>query len=374
MTCKNKKCDAIIIENALYCHLCGRKQTASERTLKSKGNGQGTVFKRGKTWMAMVTKGYRLGKDGKYRPYRPTKGGFATKKEALEYLPILKGNKEKKKPTLYDYWETYENSKLPKLSKTRRDSYIIAKKKLDDIFHIPVDELTIKDLQDIVNKKSISYDTAKDMKTVLSHCYDYAVAQEDVKTNLSLYIELPETAESESRAFSKDEQNVLWKLYANNDPFVPYILLMIYTGMMPGELMIAEKSMVNIETQQIIGCGKKTKKRKETPIIIPDIAIPIINKIFEISKGNKLIHINKDNFYKEYYACLDRAKCDKIPPYSCRHTTGTALGTSDIPIVFTKELMRHSKLSSTEKYVHVDTSSMLEAANKARAKKEDKKI
>jgi len=118
--------------------------------------------------------------------------------------------------------------------------------------------------------------------------------------------------------------------------------------------------------KNIVGEGIKTKKRKATPIVIPDIALPVISKIFELSKGDKLIHINKDKFYKEYYSCLERANAEKKPPYSCRHTTGTALGTSDIPIAITKELMRHAKLSSTQRYIHVDVDTMLEAANKAR--------
>ena len=87
-------------------------------------------------------------------------------------------------------------------------------------------------------------------------------------------------------------------------------------------------------------------------------------------KRSKLIHLSKTKFYKKYYECLKKAGLDneelKYPPYSCRHTTGTELGVSDIPIAVTKELMRHTKISSTEKYIHVDTALMLDAANEAR--------
>lgn len=51
---------------------------------------------------------------------------------------------------------------------------------------------------------------------------------------------------------------------------------MIYSGMMPGELMQAEKKMTHWDTQEIIGCGLKTKKRKETPIVIADIVVPVL--------------------------------------------------------------------------------------------------
>ena len=101
-------------------------------------------------------------------------------------------------------------------------------------------------------------------------------------------------------------------------------------------------------------------------MILPDEVMPVITDILN-DDGHKLIHINKDNFYGQYYACLERAGCDTIPPYSCRHTTGTALGKSDIPIAIIKELMRHTKISSTEKYIHIDTSDMLDAVNEARS-------
>ena len=66
------------------------------------------------------------------------------------------------------------------------------------------------------------------------------------------------------------------------------------------------------------------------------------------------------------YACLERVGCDTIPPYSCRHTTGSALGVSDIPAAIFKELMHHEKFASTERYIHIDTGDMLDAVNKAR--------
>jgi len=128
--------------------------------------------------------------------------------------------------------------------------------------------------------------------------------------------------------------------------------------------------MEDWDKQQIIGFSKKTKKRKETPIVLPDTILPVIKFICENGNGDKFIHINKDNFYKRYYACLERAECRKLAPYSCRHTTGTALDTAEIPIAIVKEIMRHTKITSTAKYIHPDSSNMLTAANKARPAKE----
>lgn len=363
MQCANKKCGAELVENAVFCHICGKKQTVTEKSTKKRGNGQGYVYKRGNTWSAQVTKYYITADDGRRKRKTITKAGFATKKDAIAHLPAMTKD-EVKLPTLDDLWHVWESASLPKLSKDKQIAYKAAKRKMEDIFHTPVDILTIEDLQRIVDAKSTSYYTARDMKTVLSHLYKRAVAQRNVTVNLAQFVELPVLVEAEQTPFNKDEQNAFWKLFADGDEFVPYILLMIYTGMMPGELLNARKDMIDWDGRKIVGGGLKTKKRKQTPIVLPDIILPALEKICE-NKGEKLIHTSEDSFYKRYYACLERAGARSLKPYSCRHTTGTALGTADIPIAVVKEIMRHSKITTTQKYIHVDVDTMLEATNKA---------
>ena len=368
MTCK--KCKTEMLETP-YCPMCGAKQISEpkKQNVKSRGNGTGSAYKGENGWVAEVVKYYYTDDDGVRKRKIARKKGFRTKKEALEFIPILSNKKTGKVSTLEDHWRVWENADLPKLSADKQTAYKKARKRLEDVFHTPIDQITIEDLQNIVNREVDTFYPAKDMKTLLSHLYKRAMAQREIDVNLSSFIVLPELIEEEPQPFTKDEQNAFWKLYAENDPFVPYILLMIYTGIMPGELREVEKSMIKWDAQKIVGGGKKTKKRKKTPIVLPDIIIPVLERICEISQGDKLIHINKDNFYKKYYACLERANARQLPPYSCRHTTGTALGTSDIPLAIMKEIMRHSRISTTERYIHIDTSTMLEAANRVSSEK-----
>ena len=328
---------------------------------KNRGNGTGSVYKNKHGWVARIVRYYYIDENGKRKPKCSYKTGLRTKTEANLYLDTLRNKKPVKVKTFNDYWNTYEKTdKFLKLSGNRQTAYKKAKKRLQDVMYIPITEIDIESLQKCVNNRATTHYTAKDMKTVLSHLYDLACAEQAVQANLSPYIALPELNEAEGIPFTKDEQKRLWGLYEHDD-FVPYILLMIYTGMMPGELLLAKKENVDFDKQTITGIGIKTNKRKETPIIIPNVAIPILKKIFEMSRGDKLIHINKDTFYDEYYACLERAKCDRKPPYSCRHTKGTSL--AEVPIAIAKELMRHTKITTTQRYIHVDTQTMLDTAN-----------
>lgn len=59
------------------------------RSRRKRGNGQGTVIKRGKIFAAIVTTGRYTTPDGKSHPIRVSQGGFRTKSEAAEYLTVL---------------------------------------------------------------------------------------------------------------------------------------------------------------------------------------------------------------------------------------------------------------------------------------------
>ena len=84
-----KKCQKEIPEESKFCNHCGAKQIR-ERSLKKRGNSQGTVYKdKNGTWIADYTVGWDE-VDGVLKRRRRKKRGFATKNEALAYLPNLK--------------------------------------------------------------------------------------------------------------------------------------------------------------------------------------------------------------------------------------------------------------------------------------------
>ncbi len=364
------KCGADLPQGALYCPMCGKKQTAQtnpekKRTGRSRPNGTGSVYRRGKTWECAIVLGYVIQPDGKRKAIRPTKGGFKTKKEAMEYLPKLKEDRPRLTPTLYDLWERYQDSKkYTQLSASRKEKYAIAWRKLERLWFTKIDLLTTFDLQDTVNDQASTFYTARDLKDLLSKLYQMALPDQYVKSNLAEYIELPELNAKKQEAFTAEEIAKLWTDYADGNWWTGYILLMIYTGMMPGELLGCQKEFIDWQGKQIRGAGKKTKERKETPIVLADVILPVLSDLCDHTAGEKLIKINKDNFYQAYYETLQRAGCRRLTPYSCRHTAATSLAMENIPPSVIQKVMRHAKFSTTEKYIHISIDPMLEAVNK----------
>ena len=97
---KCRKCRGEIPDGSRFCMLCGVAQNIRQNP-KGRGNGQGSVYQLpNKKWIAVRTIGYEPAADGTMRRITRSKSGFRTKKEAVEYLPLV-GREDKTRPTTF---------------------------------------------------------------------------------------------------------------------------------------------------------------------------------------------------------------------------------------------------------------------------------
>lgn len=337
---------------------------------KSRGNGQGCAYKRGPSWTASVVIGYRLPtKDGGQPiPIKRTKSGFKTKKDALAFCPVLlAGGIEKKvvAPRLSEYWETYQNGEFAALSASKQTAYRIAWKKLKPIHDVRVDCITVELLRKTVSDACPTFDPAKDCKSVLSNLFSLAAADRFADKDLPSFIVLPKHEEKERLPFTDVEQAALWKLYESGDRRAAIPLLMIYTGMMPGEAQRLRVDHISLGERTITHAGLKTKVRKATPIVIANAILPLVEDLIANAQPSGYIwKRNEDEWYASYYAALESAGCRRLTPYSCRHTTATALAiTEGIAPQTIKRVMRWSTTKMLDRYAHPEMSDALTAVD-----------
>lgn len=366
------KCGAELPEEAIFCHICGKKQVQEKRRGRMRQNGQGNAYRRGSTWTGRAA-GYSYtvtdeNGDAKMIRKRPTKGGFKTKTAALEWAAAQDAEQKRKEPpTLLELWQGWSENDLLTRSKDKQLAYKKARERIEPIIARKISDLTIDDLQSTVNAGAKSYYTARDMKSLLSHLYQRAMASGGssgwVTVNLSRFIVLPELEEKVPEPFTEDEVSAMWKAWDKGNVFVGYMLLMIYTSMMPGELLSCKTDMIDYDRHEIYGCGKKTKKRKDTPIVFPEFIEPVLKELSEksTSKTGKIFGGDEGTFYSAYHSATKAIGVRDLNPYSCRHTTATEAVKKGVELPVVQQIMRHSKLASTQRYIHVST----EAAHKA---------
>lgn len=337
---------------------------------KARGNGQGTAFKRGQTWTACVTIGWILPDDPSKpkKPIRRTKGGFQTKKDAIAYCPtLLAGGVEKpsEAPRLSSYWKQYSEGDMLKISKGKQSAYRTAWGKLKQIHDVRVDAITVELLRKVVSESCKTFDPAKDCKSLLSNLFELAAADRFAVRELPSYIILPEHEESEPVPFSKEEQKKIWKAYDDGDRRAAVHLLMIYTGMMPGELQLLKVEHIDLANRTITRAGLKTKVRKRTPVVLADCILPIVEDLIEHAMPSGYIwKRNEKAWYESYYAVLEKAGCRKLPPYSCRHTTATALAVDkNVAPQTIRKIMRWSTVRMLDKYAHPQTADAIDGVN-----------
>lgn len=357
-----RRCKKKLPDGSAFCCFCGTNQAPVSRAGR-RGNGQGYAYKRGSTWTARWTVGYVSDNSHVIQKYR-TKGGFKTKRDALAYAAAPPENVERI-PTLSEYWEVYSNGAMQDIGVSKQEAYAIAWRKWAPLAHKPIGPITITELQETLDKAAPTHYPAKDMKTVAKHLYKLAHADGAVRTNLADHLHIPPAEEEEPVPFSEIEVRKFWNAYANGDTFVGFILLLIYTGMMPGELLALKIDNIDFDSQEIGGIGLKTKVRRKNDIVFPNQIVPVLQDLVRRSESRKgyLVGMNKDRFYKEYYAALERAGTRRLKPYSCRHTTATALALIKTAPTLIQNVMRHAKFSSTERYIHLDRSDALAAVN-----------
>lgn len=376
---KCSSCGRAIPNGSFYCNRCGAAQgegtaipsPAVQPKRSRRANGEGTVYKRGGKWYAKVRTAYVDGNQTKY--LSKVKGGFQTKSEARDALPALREAllqsagavpKDKRHLTVSHYWASYESNSFPKLSRTKQANYRTAYNRLKPIWNWNVADLTVDDLRNLVSSSCQTFYPAHDMKIVLQRIFDLAAADGIANRSLPSFIILPDKNEKERQPFTPEEAAAIFAQWQQGNLFAGYIILMMSTGMMPGELAICKKSMIDLDKQVIVGSGLKTKQRKEQSIVLPPFVIPVLKRLLaEIPGPSLLPRMSYYTFREKYYAVLKAAGCRMLPPYSCRHTTATILALDPtVSLATVSRVMRHSQ-RMTERYTHASDEDALQTVS-----------
>ena len=373
---KCRKCRAEIPEGSKFCMMCGVPQEVSHNT-KQRGNGTGTVYKRGKTWTAFRVIGYTTTEDGKLHKTTRSKGGFRTKKEALEYLPKLTEAAGKKVPTwaqLYEAWKPTHRA-----GKSTMDCYAAAEKHFKAVWHLPFDRIDIDDLQDCVDDCPKGKRTRENMKALAGLLYKYAIPRHIASLNIAQYLTVGAGEAGERSALPGEALEALTRA-AGAVQGADYILAQCYLGFRPSELLALDVRDYDRKERAFTGGAKTDAGRDRVVTVSPKIQ-PIIDRLTRDKISGPVFcapdggAMTADQYRALFYRVLEEcgienpvegpegAKRHRYTPHSCRHTFATLMKRVDGADKDKLELIGHTSNEMLRHYQDVSYEDLRKITN-----------
>lgn len=344
MICRKCKSD---VPDGPYCSQCGAKQAQAARNPKSRGNGQGSVYRlpNGK-YKALRVQMY-LDEEGKVKRHTVSRT-FARKKDAVEALPLLDPSRraavreDKKRRTtwkqLYDLW-------LP-THRAGRDTignYKAAIKYFAPLYHERCADIDVDDLQDCIDDCPRGKSTRRNMRTTAGLIYKYGIPRGyfPAKLNLAEYLTVTGEEGAGGVGLPPEYMAKLWDS-SGKVPGVDYVLAQCYLGFRPSEFLALDVSDYDRARRCFVG-GAKTSAGKDRTVTISPKIQPIIDRqigertsgqVFRSADGSEL---NLKAYRQLFYGVLDALglanptfdvngqRKHTYTPHSCRHTFATLL-------------------------------------------------
>ena len=329
-----------------FCCQCGARQDIPRQNSKSRGNGQGTVYKRGKAYVAVKTMGYYLGEDGK-RHRKTVSKSFTRRRDAVNALPAIGISKvsaksEKKAKTtfkeVYDAW-------LPTHTATHdtMNCYKAAIKYFEPIWTDLAADIDIDDLQECIDECPKGKSTKRNMRTVCGLIYKYGIPRGYFPEKLNLADYLKVSGESGAGGTSlPDEYLEKIKNAVGKIDGADYVYCQCYLGFRPTELLTLDAKNYDRVEKAFVG-GAKTEAGKDRTVTISPKIQPIIDRlvkdklsgpVFCTVDGTKMpLKSYRDVFYSVLDAQgldnptyeVDGKQRHTYTPHSCRHTFATLM-------------------------------------------------
>lgn len=348
------------------CPFCGNavKTTKQRGNASRRGNGQGSAYKRGKTWTAKVVVGWLLADDGAPHPVTRTKGGFRTKAEALDYCASLRTEErsDMTNDTLQQFYARWEEHYTGRIKPHSMDSYRSAIKHFAPLFHLPFASLRTSDLQACIDNNANGKRTKENMKTIMRLLYNYAMDNDIVDRNRAKNLYTGDQPKTTRPPITLPE---LARICRCDDPYAEYVVCMCYLGYRPNEMLSLTKFSYDPINKCLIG-GSKTKAGIDRIVTIPPHIQPIIDRRYasnsseylfpDIKTGKKL---SVRAFREQAFAPLmDKLGIKDRVPYSCRHTYANLLKNVDGSDTDKAALIGHADASMTKYYQAADYDSL----------------
>lgn len=341
---------------------------------RAKGEGSITEYRKGH-FRAFLD----LGKDpATGKRIRKTFTG-SSKAEVIAKLNKAKYEKQEgiltitKKTPLALYCKHWLSVKKPNV---RGGTYAIYKRIVEEhirpqLGHLPIDEVTIIDLNSFFSKLKIAQSSKVRLKSVLYNIFKLAVKEQLLASNVIELLDPIKNPMKEIKAISVEELQKLLAIAKTYNPLYYIIKLTVETGMRRGEVLALhwsdidfdkktisiKRALQNYEGYQVVG-EPKTAKSKRTISVSSETLQELLtlrkedcDVVFSNPMGTYLL---APTVYRTFKRIVKKAGLrSDIRFHDLRHTNATLLISKGINMKTVSERLGHSSITITlDRYTH----------------------
>lgn len=290
-------------------------------------------------------------------------GYYAKREEAMAALADYNSNPydlDASKITFAEVYEKWSEKKYKGL--VAPNGYIAAFNISEPLHKMRFSDVKTDNMQDIIDKSGKGYATRKNIKILFGQLFGYAMERDIIVKDYSKYVSMGKNdKESTRKPFTQKEIDKLWK---STLPNADIVLIYIYSGWRPSELVGVENKNVDLKARTMQG-GIKTAAGKNRIVPISKKILPLIEKRFN-SDNKYLITDNEGNGlaynrYYDWFMVLMEQLNMSHKPHDTRHSFTTLMDNAGANKISIKRIVGHASTDVTEGYTHKDIEELIKA-------------
>lgn len=357
------KCKAELPDGALFCHICGKKQTAEKRKHRKRANGTGTIYKmsgkRDRPWAAKRNNIFI--------------GSYATYAEAQKALERTTDADitDKYNLTFAQIYELWKPVHAREVSKSQMANYSTAFNQCAVLHDRKFRSLRKSDFQSVIismEQAGKSKSTCEKPIQLFGQLSKWALDECIINQNHAQNVTTTAEQKSVREPFNDNEIKAIQNSTLRAAPIV---LILIATGARPNELF--KVPLADCYDTYFVG-GSKTKAGTGRVIAVSPLGITAYRELLQAAKvasGTRLIDGykgNRDtvNFRKrDFKELMESIGCPQKTPYHCRHTFATLAVRGGIKPQLLTRMMGHADIKTADKaYTHLNADDILSEISK----------
>lgn len=257
--------------------------------------------------------------------------------------------------TFSDVFELWKSEHYKNISEKTIPGWDNAYKNSKMLHKIRMKDIKAQDLNACMESQTVGAGSQTRIKSFWNQLFLFAIERDIVHKNYAQFVaEKDKPEDSKKKPFTDTEVSILWS-NAGMLPGVDAVLIMIYTGMRPTELLEMKAENVNLNERYMVG-GIKTKAGKNRIIPICTRLFPIIERCMD-DGAETLISYNGGpmdywQFRRKWFRSLMTRLGFNHTAHECRHTAITAMREAGMDKYLVKMIVGHGAGDVTDRYTH----------------------